>query len=96
MQLGDLDLGLTPKSHGPPPTPPILTMMECSKKKKKFQKGNSLSMTLPTHPGGQQDQGHGVVLDDQGEGLQSRVTPTSGSSQVPQGLRLTLGGNDVF
>ena len=40
-------------------------------------------------PGGQQDQGHGTILHDQGEGLQPCVTPTSESSQIPQGLSMT-------
>ena len=35
-------------------------------------------------PGGQQDQGHGVVLHDQGEEYQQPRTPRSGSSKVPQ------------
>ena len=46
-------------------------------------------MTPPTHqggPGGQQDQGHGVVLHDQEEGYQPPVTSRTWSSQVPQGL----------
>ena len=30
-------------------------------------------------PGGQQDQGHGVVLHDQGEGYQPPITSRSGS-----------------
>ena len=33
-------------------------------------------------PGGQQDQGHGLVPHDQGEGYQPPIT-SSGSSQVP-------------
>ena len=44
-------------------------------------------MTPSTHPGGpggQHDQGHGVVLHDQGEGYQPPITCRSGSSQVPQ------------
>ena len=49
-------------------------------------------MTPPTHqggPGGQQDQGHGVVLHDQKEGYQPPITFRSGSSQVTQGLSMT-------
>ena len=41
-------------------------------------------------PGEHQDQGHGVVLHDQGEGHQPAITSRSGSSQVPQGV------NDEF
>ena len=40
-------------------------------------------MTLPTHPGGpggQQDQGHGVVLHDQGEVYQQPISFMRGSS----------------
>ena len=33
-------------------------------------------------PGGQQDQGHGVVLHDQGEGYQQPITFRSGSRQL--------------
>ena len=40
-------------------------------------------------PGGQQDQEHGVVLHDLGEGYQPPITSRSGSSQVPQGLSMT-------
>ena len=41
-------------------------------------------------PGRLQDQGHGVVIHDRGEGYQPPITSRSGSSQVPQG------GNDEF
>ena len=41
-------------------------------------------------PGGQRDQGHGVVLHDQEEVYQPHITSISESSQVPQGV------NDVF
>ena len=40
--------------------------------------------------GRQQDQGHGVVLHDQGEGYKAPITSRIGSIQVPQG------GNDVL
>ena len=49
-------------------------------------------MTPPTHqggPGGQQDQGHGVVLHDQEEGYQPPITSRTGSSQVPQNLSMS-------
>ena len=36
-------------------------------------------------PGGQQDQGHGVVLHDQGEECQQPTTPRVESSKVLQG-----------
>ena len=48
-------------------------------------------MIPPTHqagPGGQQDQGHGVVLHDQEEGYQPPITSRTGSSQVHQGLSM--------
>ena len=38
-------------------------------------------MTPQTHPGGpggQQDQGHGIVLHDQGEEYQQPITPRGG------------------
>ena len=38
-------------------------------------------------PGGQQEQGHGVVLHDQGEGYQQTKTFRSGSNKVAQGLK---------
>ena len=40
-------------------------------------------------PGGQQDQGHGVVLHVHGEGYQPPINFRAGSSQVPQGLSMT-------
>ena len=40
-------------------------------------------------PGGQRDQEHGVVQHVQGEGYQPPKTFRTGSSQVPQGLRMT-------
>ena len=49
-------------------------------------------MTPPTHPGGpggQQDQGHGVVLHDQEEGYQPPITFRSGNSHGPEGLSMT-------
>ena len=39
-----------------------------------------LSITPPTHPGGQQDQGHGVDLHDQGEVHQQPIYFMRGSS----------------
>ena len=52
-------------------------------------------MTPPTRqggpggPGGQQDQGYGVVLHDQEEGYQPPITSRTGSSQVPQNLSMS-------
>ena len=40
-------------------------------------------------PGGQRDQEHRVVQHVQGEGYQPPKNSRSGSSQVPQGLRIT-------
>ena len=52
-------------------------------------------MTPPTRqggpggPGGQQDQGYGVVLHDQEEGYQPPITSRPERSKVPQGLSMT-------
>ena len=40
-------------------------------------------------PGGQRDQEHAVVQHVQGEVYQPPKTSTSGSSQIPRGLRMT-------
>ena len=50
-----------------------------------------LNMTPTTHqggPGGQQDQGHGLVLHVHGEGYQPPITSRTGSSRVCQGLSM--------
>ena len=59
-------------------------------------------MTPPTHPGGpggQQDQGQGVVLHDQGEVYQQPITFRSGSRQVSMSVEemslYFLGGEPI-
>ena len=70
--------------------PPIISRTGSS------QVPQGFSMTAPplppTHqggPGGQQGQGHQVVLHDQEEGYQLPITSRTGSSQVPQGLSMS-------
>ena len=58
-------------------------------KGKKFQDDPPYPSRWSGGPGGQRDQGHGVVLHVQGEGYQPPITSRSGSSQVPQGLSMT-------
>ena len=80
-----MDSGLILKSHVTHPTPP-------HSRTGSSQVPQGLSMTPPTcqcGPGGQQDQGHGVVLHDQEEGYQPPITSRTGSSQVHQGLSMT-------
>ena len=43
-------------------------------------------------PGGQRDQGHGVVLHVHGEGYKTPITSRIWISQVPQGLSMTHQG----
>ena len=68
-------------------------MKECSREKVLKGKKSQYDPPYPSRwsvgPGGQQDQGHGVVLHVQGEGYQPPITFRSGSSQVPQGLGMT-------
>ena len=66
--------------------PQLLTMKECSSKevlivKKSWNDPLWLS-SQPNWPDGQQDQGHGVVLHDWGEGYQHPITFRSGSRQL--------------
>ena len=89
----DLDLLLTLKSHGPPPTPYLLTMKECTREKVLKAKKSQYNPPYPSRwsggPGGQPDQAHGVVLHVHGEGYQPPITSRIWISQVPQGLSMT-------
>ena len=55
----------------------IVTMKRCSKEKvlvgKKSQNDPPYPSRWQSGPGGKQDQGHGVVLHDQGEGNQPTI-----------------------
>ena len=66
-------------------------MKECSGQKvlkvKVAQNDPLDSPSQKNWPGGQQGQGHEVVLHDQGEGYQQPITFWSGSSQVPVSMR---------
>ena len=46
-----------------------------------------LPIKTKKRPGGQREQGHGVVLHDKGEGYQQPKAFRSESSQVPQGVK---------
>ena len=78
---------------GHPPHPQLLSMKECSRKKvlkgKKFQDDPPYPSRWSGGPGGQRDQGHGVVLHVQGEGYQPPITSRIWINQVPQGLSIT-------
>ena len=68
---------LHPVGSPPPPHPKVLSMKECSSEKvlmvRKSQ-NDSLDQPSPKDwPGGQQEQGHGVVLDDPEEGYQQHI-----------------------
>ena len=69
-------------------------MKECSREKVLKRKKSQYDPPYPSRssvgPGGQRDQEHGVVLHDQEEGYQPPITFRNGSSQVPQGLGMTL------
>ena len=68
-------------------------MKECSREKELKGKKSQYDPPYPSSwsvgPGGQRDQGHGVVLHVQGEGYQPPITSRGGRSQVPNGLRMT-------
>ena len=68
-------------------------MKECSRdevlKGKKSQYDPPYPSRWSVGPGGQRDQEQGVVQHVQGEGYQPPKTSRSGSSQVPEGLRMT-------
>ena len=63
--------------------------------REKVLKGKESQYDLPypssssVGPGGQRDQGHGVVLHDQEEGYQPPITSRTGSSQVNQNLSMS-------
>ena len=69
-------------------------MKECSREKVLKGKKSHNDPPYPSRslvgPGGQQDQEQGVVLHVQEEGYQPPKTSRSKSSQVPQGLGMTL------
>ena len=58
-------------------------------KRKKSQYDPPYPSRSSVGPGGQRDQEHRVVLQDQEEVYQPPITFRSGSSQVPQGLSKT-------
>ncbi len=55
-------------------------------KVKKFRDDPPYPSRWSGGPGGQQDQGQGVVLHNQEEGYQPPITSRTGSSQVPPNL----------
>ena len=81
----------------------LCTMKECSSKevlivKKSWNDPLWLS-SQPNLPGGQQDQGHGLVLHDHREGYQQPITFRSGSKKVSMSVEEVslyfLGGDSI-
>ena len=78
---------VTPKSHGPPhPTNNFWPWRSALGKNCWKGKMSQYDPPYPSRwsvgPGGQRDQGHGVVLHDQGEDHQKPITPKNGSMKV--------------